>query len=468
MKVKMILPALTSARGKYWRSIKYCLFPPLGLATLAGHLSPDDEIVIQNEHAQRLELDDTPDLVVIQVYVTSSRRAWQIADRYRSRGVRVALGGLHVTACPREALPHADHIFLGPADHSFPQFLADLRAGRARRVYRETARCLHDLPCPRRDLIRRELYLVPNTMVVSRGCPHHCDFCYKDSFYRGGRGFYTQRVDRALDEIASLPGRHVFFLDDHLFGDRPFVERLLDGLIGMGRIWQASSTVQRVLDPGLMEKAAAAGLRSLFVGFESMNHGGLREQGKLHNVGRDYDLAARRLHDLGVMINASFVFGLDGDDESVFERTVNWAVRMGIETATFHILTPYPGTRLHQRMADQGRLLHRNWDLYDTRHAVFQPTGMTPAQLERGYWRAYDEFYRWGSILRGAMTKPTAGGVLRHLAYSGAWKKFDSIWSWIIQAGLVRKMVPLLEHVLSPRPAESSLHLAVQTDAGVL
>lgn len=456
MNVKLILPALTEARGAYWRSIKYRLFPPLGLATLAGHLDVSDHTTLHDEHVQPVATDDQPDLVVIQTYITSARRSYQIADAYRRRGVRVAMGGLHPTACPREALAHADHLFLGPGDDTFPRFLADLRSGRPRRVYRSTTRSLDRLPRPRRDLIDRTRYLVPNTIVVSRGCPHRCDFCYKESFYRGGRSYYTARVDAALAEIVSLPGRHVFFLDDHLFGDRRFAEALLDGMIGMGRVWQAAGTVQTVLTPGLMEKAAAAGLRSLFVGFESIDSASLAEQGKHHNVGRDYDRAARRLHDLGVMINASFVFGFDGDDESVFGRTVNWAVRRGIETATFHVLTPYPGTALYRRMQSQGRLLHRDWDLYDTRHAVFRPARMSPAQLERGYWRAYDEFYRWGSILRAALTKPTAGAALRHVAYSGGWKKLDWIWSAAVRSGLLGRAVPLLEHVLSPRPAEDA------------
>lgn len=451
MHVKMILPALTEARGPYWRSLKYSLFPPLGLATLAGHLGDDDEVTLTDEHVEPLRLDDRPDLVVLEVYATSARRAYAIADGYRRRGVRVAMGGLHATSCPREALAHADHVFLGPGDDSFPRFLSDLAGGRPRRVYRSRVRCLAGLPPPRRDLIARHRYLVPNVVVASRGCPHHCDFCYKDAFYRGGKSFYTAPVDAVLAEIDALPGRHVFFLDDHLFGHRRFAEALLDGLRGMGRVWQAGGTVASVLAPGLMEKAARAGLRSLFIGFETLNQAGLAEQGKAHNLGRDYDRAARRLHDHGVMINASFVFGTDADDASVFDRTVNWAVRAGIETATFHILTPYPGTALHRRMAEQGRLLHRNWDLYDTRHAVFRPARMRPGDLERGYWRAYREFYACASIFRAAATKPTLAGMLRHLAYSGAWKKLDPLWGWLIRSGLLPFAVPALEYVLSPR-----------------
>jgi radical SAM superfamily enzyme YgiQ (UPF0313 family) len=176
--------------------------------------------------------------------------------------------------------------------------------------------------------------LVPNSLVVSRGCPHQCDFCYKSAFFAGGRSFYTQRVDVALAEIESLPGRHLYFLDDHLLGDARFASALFDGMRGMGRLWQAAGTVQSVLQTTLIEKAAAVGLKSLFVGFETLNPESLRARGKLQNLHGDYAAAVRRLHDLGVMVNASFV--------SAWTRTMRAssahrgvAISQGIETATF-------------------------------------------------------------------------------------------------------------------------------------
>jgi radical SAM superfamily enzyme YgiQ (UPF0313 family) len=148
------------------------------------------------------------------------------------------------------------------------------------------------------------------------------------------------------------------------------------------------------------------------------------------------------------MVNGSFVFGMDEDDESVFERTVEWAIRQGIETATFHILTPYPGTALHQRMQREGRLLHSNWDLYDTRHTVYLPARMTPQQLEAGYWRAYRDFYRWSAIWRGAAAKEDWTGRIRHFGYAAGWKKFEPLWDFVIRAKQVASMRPLLERVL--------------------
>src|SRR6516165_5004379 len=406
MKVKMILPALTEAKSPFWRPIKYSLFPPLGLATLAAYLRDDDEVEIKDEHVETSDVVDDvdraagdpmdgtrtagcPDLVVIQVYITSAHRA------YRSR-----------------------------------------------------TRTLSALPPIRRDLIKRDLYLVPNSIVVSRGCPHVCDFCYKEAFFQGGRSFYTQTVEAALAEIDRLPGRHLYFLDDHLFGAPRFASALFEAMRGMGRLWQAAGTVTSVLTPKLIEQAVASGLRSLFVGFETLDPTNLRDQRKYQNLHRSYADAIARLHDLGVMINGSFVFGMDQDDESVFDRTVEWAIGQGIETATFHILTPYPCTALYERISGQGRLLTGDWDLYDTRHAVFRPARMSAEALELGYRRAYRRFYEWRSIARGACTHESLGGGLRHLAYAAGWKKFEPLWDWLIRAKRVSAMLPLLELTL--------------------
>ena len=449
-RVKLILPALTEATSPFWRPIKYSLFPPLGLATLAAYLDPDLEISLQDEHVEKLDLNDQPDLVVIQVYITNAYRAYQIADHYRARGAYVALGGLHVTSLPDEAAAHADSIFLGPGEHIFPQFLEDLAAGVPKRRYQSSVRTLEKLPPIRRDLIQRQRYLVPNSIVVSRGCPHHCTFCYKDAFFEGGRSFYTQRVDDALSEIARLPGRHLYFLDDHLFGSARFARDLFRGMRGMGRVFQGAATVDSILRDDLIEEAAAAGLRSLFVGFETLSSSGLESGGKRQNLGRDYSEVVRRLDSLGIMINGSFVFGLDGDGTEVFSRTVDWAVKSGLTTATFHVLTPYPGTALFTDMAAQGRIVTRNWDLYDTRHVVYRPARLSPEALKRGYDWSYEAFYRWSSIFEGASAHQSTKHCLKHFFYSAGWKKFERAWNLVIRIKQLSQMRPLLEAVLAP------------------
>lgn len=305
------------------------------------------------------------------------------------------------------------------------------------------------MPPIRRDLIKRSQYLVPNSIVVTRGCPHHCEFCYKDAFYRGGRSFYTQSVDAALAEIDCLPGRHLYFLDDHLLGHPRFARQLFEGMRGMNRVFQGAATVDSILRGDLIERAIDAGLRSLFVGFETINDRNLIPSNERQNLGRDYDAAIRRHDRLGVMVNASFVFGLDHDGPDVFDRTVDWAVRQGMTTSTFHIQTPYPGTDLFKRMEREGRILHRDWDRYDTREVVYETRGMTAAQLKAGYDRAYRDFYNLPNIWRGSQQHQTLKHQLKHFAYAAGWKRFEWLWNFLIKTGTVGVMRPALEGVLS-------------------
>jgi radical SAM superfamily enzyme YgiQ (UPF0313 family) len=445
----MILPALTEAKSPYWRPVKYSLFPPLGLATLAAYCDPHDEIDLQDEHVEELNTDDSPDLVVIQVYITNAFRAYALADHYRKKGAYVCLGGLHVSSLPEEAAAHADSIFIGPGEDIFPEFLKDFKTGEAKKIYVNSKRNIETIPPIRRDLIKRHLYLVPNSIVVSRGCPHHCDFCYKDAFFENGKSFYTQRVDAALAEIDRLPGRHLYFLDDHLLGNQKFSSGLFDGMKGMGRLFQGASTVDAILRGDLIEKAAEAGLRSDFVGFETLSETNLHQSNKKQNLGKDYRAAIQRLHSLGIMINGSFVFGLDDDDKDVFKRTVDWAVESGLTTSTFHILTPYPGTRLFKSMEQQNRILHRNWDQYDTRQVVYKTVGLSADELKKGYDWSYRSFYSWSNILRASLQHDELKDRIKHFTYAGGWKKFEPLWNFIIKTKGLNKMLPLLESILS-------------------
>ena len=412
-------------------------------------MGPNDDAEIQDEHVEELYLDDEPDLVVIQVYITNAYRAYRIADHYRKKKCYVLLGGLHVTSLPEEAAEHADTIFLGPGEETFPQFLKDFKRKEHQKRYFSPKRTLTGIPPVRRDLIKRDLYLVPNSIVVTRGCPHHCNFCYKDAFFQGGKGFYTQEVDDALAEIDRLPGKHLYFLDDHLLGNQKFAEGLFEGMKGMNRVFQGASTVDAILRGNLIEKAAEAGMRSVFVGFETLSDKNLHSSNKKQNLGKDYTKAIQRLHNLGIMINGSFVFGMDEDDKDVFKRTVDWGVKMGITTSTYHIMTPYPGTKLFEEMEKSGRILTHNWDLYDTRNVIYKTNKLTAKELKEGYDWAYKEFYSWENIARASLAHEVLRHKIKHFAYAGGWKKFEPLWNFIIKTKHLNQMLPVLEAVLA-------------------
>jgi len=467
LKVKMILPSLTEADSPFWRPIKYSLFPPIGLATLAAYFDPEDEIQLQDQHVEELELDDHPDLVLIQVYITNAYRSYQLADYYRNRGSYVVLGGLHVTSVPHEAALHADTLILGPAEEAFRRFLIDFRCGNAGKMYTSLIRTLDDLPPLRRDLIKRNNYLVPNSLVVSRGCPHHCNFCYKDSFFSGGKSFYTRKIDDALAEIDRLPGRHLYFLDDHLLGSPGFASGLFDGMSGMNRVFQSAATVESILKGNLIEKAAEAGLRSVFVGFETLSSKNLEQSNKVQNLQKDYTAAIKRLHSLGIMINGSFVFGLDDDEEDVFMKTVDWGVENSITTATYHVLTPYPGTRLFKDMQKAGRIQTYNWDLYDTRNVVYKPGKLTPEQLKSGYDLAYESFYSWSNIIKSGFGHDSLIHNLKHFFYTSGWKKFEPLWNFIIKSKHLNDMLPLLEKILCETDKSNQANTQLQNSTNI-
>jgi len=309
---------------------------------------------------------------------------------------------------------------------------------------------------------------VPNSIVVTRGCPYHCSFCYKDAFFEGGKSFYTQVVDDALAEIERLPGRHLYFLDDHLLANQKFAGELFEGMKGMNRLFQGAATVGSVLEGNLIEKAAEAGLRSLFIGFETLSPANLRQSNKKQNLEKDYIKAVNRLHTLGIMINGSFVFGLDADDKDVFKRTVDWGIKNSITTSTYHILTPYPGTQLFKDMESQGRILTRNWNLYDTRNVVYQTRNITSEELKNGYDWAYKEFYNWPNIFKSSFSHESNKHKLKHLLYTGGWKKFEPLWNFLIKTKNLNNMLPLLESILAKVNPEKHKILMAEKEMSLL
>ena len=457
MRVELLLPALTEAKSPFFRPIKYSLFPPLGLATLAAYLSTrTTTCAIQDEHVQELDLDGEPDLVGIEVYVTSARRAYALADDYRARGVRVVLGGLHVTvaagggAAPRRrdrhsARPRRRGRGSSPTRAPAARCSASTAPGRGRSP---ACRAM------RRDLIRRELYLVPNSIVVSRGCPHSCDVLLQGRLLRGrpvvlrpagGRG---PRRDRAPARPAPLLPRR-----PPVRPRAPSPSALFDGMRGMGRLWQAAGTVRR----GASSRPPREGRR-------------VRPAEPLRRV-RD----ARRGQPAGARQAPEPRPRLRrrdppaprprGDGERAASSSASTRTTRRSSTARSSGRSSRASRRRRStcsrrtrarlstaRMEAAGRILHRDWDLYDTRHAVFQPARMTPAQLEDGYRRAYRDFYRWGSILRGAAAKPDWAGRARHAAYAIGWKKCEPAWDALIRARRVGRGLPLLERVLAGAP----------------
>ena len=445
--IAFILPALQEVLAQEFRQIKYSLFPPLSLLTLAGTVPADKyKIIVRDEHVEDIFIDEKVDILVMTVYISSANRAYEISKHYRNRGTKIILGGIHPTTLPEEALQHGDSVCIGPGDFIFPEILEDFENNNLQKIYYgDKSRELSSIPVARRDLMNKNKYLVPNTIVASRGCLYNCDFCYKKSFW--GENYYKFRpLEDIKKELDTLKQNFVFFLDDNLMGNRVEARKLFKLLKNYNFTWQAAASIDTAYTPGFLTEAYESGCRSLFVGFESISKDNMKSANKIQNQKYDYEDAIKRFHDAGIMINGSFVYGLDNDGPGVFEETLEFSIKNKIETATFHILTPFPGTKLFKDMEEGGRILHYNWDKYDTRHAVYKPLLMSPKELEKGYWWSYKEFYSYKSIFQrsSGLTNP-----LKRLAYNIAWKKMDGIWDFIIKHDFLKYIIPLFEKGLA-------------------
>jgi len=416
-------------------ALKTHMAPPLALLVLGALTPRQHEVELVDENIERVRFDDLPDLVGITVKVDSARRAWEIADAYRAHGVRVVLGGVHVTACPDENLPHADAIVLGQAEGVWQQVLADTAAGRLQRVYcQEIPPDLASSPPPRWELLAGKNYLYTNTITVSRGCPWRCDFCYNSS-PGVAAAFRTKPLANILREIESLRTRHVLFIDDNLIGNHAFARDLLTALKPLGLTWHAAVSADIGRDDELLDLMCTSGGQSLFIGFETINAENLSACGKRQNRVEDYAQTISKIHERGMMVNASIVFGFDHDGPEVFDLTRDWLIAQRVETMTAHILTPYPGTRLHRRLLAEQRITDHDLNHYSTSRAVFQPAKMSPAALEAGYRRLYKEFYSWTNILRRVPVHPRQRRA--YFLFNLLYRKYGR---WVAALGLLGLM----------------------------
>ncbi len=423
MHVKLVSPKLSMRpMDSAW---KVRMSPPLSLLVLGALTPARHRVTLADENVGRIRLDDRPGLVGLTVKADTFERSCRIARAYRRRGVPVVMGGIHPTACPEDCAPHADAVVVGEAEPTWARLLGDAEAGRLRPLYRPAGPVdPAAIPVPRWDLLLPDRYLFTNTVRVGRGCPWRCDFCYNSSPNLDAR-YRIKPLDRIVSEIESLGTRHVLFIDDNFIGCPARVRALLPVLRGMGLTWHAAVSADIGRREGLLDAMAGAGCRSLFIGFETVNEENLQRCHKVQNRIGQYGRTIARIHARGIMVNASVVFGFDADDETVFDRTVDWLTARRVATMTAHILTPYPGTRLHRRLEAAGRLLHRDLSRYNTAYAVFRPARMSPAALEAGYRRAYARFYSWANILRRRPESPAQRAAF--LAFNLVYRKFGKL-----------------------------------------
>jgi radical SAM superfamily enzyme YgiQ (UPF0313 family) len=407
MKIQLLSPAgeiHRNSTGIFKTALRYA---PLTLTTLAAQVPAElnAEITIQDEGVQPLDLDFDADLVGITAITGTALRAYDVADELRRKGRTVVIGGVHATLLPDEAARHADAIVLGYAEKSWPRLLRDFAAGRLERRYTQsTGRVLEGVPVARRDLLARRRYATVNSIEATRGCPHKCDFCVVPTAWTN---IYAHRpVNEVIAELETFERRHAVFIDLSPVEDVNYAKALYRAMIPLGFRWIGLSTTRIAEDDELLKLASQSGCKGLLIGFESISQATLNATHKQFHAAAKYAEVVRKLHDHGIGIQGCFVFGFDTDDESVFERTVEFVDKTKIDLPRYAVMTPFPGTGLYRRLEREGRLLHRHWPLYDVEHVVFEPRNMSPERLQEGLEWSWRQSYSWRSLARRVTGAP--------------------------------------------------------------
>jgi radical SAM superfamily enzyme YgiQ (UPF0313 family) len=416
MKVAFVMPSL---HGRPSRDA----MAPLCFAALQARTAPGVETVLFDERLEPVPLDADVDLVALSVETYTARRAYQIAAAYRARGIAVVMGGHHPTLVPEESLAHADAVVAGEAERTWPRLLDDFARGRMQRLYRETE------PVPLagarfdRSIFRGRRYAGLTLVQYGRGCRHACDFCSIHAFY--GTRMRQRPVGEVADEIAREAGGHVFFVDDNLFVDAGRARELCEALLPLRIRWSCQTSIDLLRDRELVRLMAHSGCTVALIGFESLEAANLEQMRKgwaLRAGG--YADCVRALHDAGIQVYGTFVFGYDRDTPRSFDRTVEFALDQRLFLANFNPLTPMPGTALDGRLRREGRLIHERWWLmpgYRYGEAAFHPRGMSADELTEGCYRARSRFYSRSSIARRLLASPrTLANPRRVAIYLGA------------------------------------------------
>jgi radical SAM superfamily enzyme YgiQ (UPF0313 family) len=403
MKIALIYPS-------FGAKLRATQLEPLTMAALAGLTPPDVEIAFWDDRIEDIPYDDPVDLAALSVQTFTAKRAYEIAREFRKRNILVVLGGFHASFMPEEAHAHADAVVIGEAEELWPVVLKDLRQGCLKRTYGPSSRSDLKGLIYRREIFRGKRYLPVRLVEFGRGCPSACNFCSVSSFFHQRK--QCRPVEEVVEEIRQLPQRAIMFVDDNMIADKETAKRLFQALKPLKKRWMAQTGIDIATDNDLLDLAAASGCYGLMIGFESLNDLNLRQMGKSAAYNQtNFEHAIRRIHDRGIKICASFLFGYDEDDRSVFSSTLAFAVKKRFVLGLFCHLMPFPGTAFYEQLRDQNRLLNEKWWLatgYRWGDVVFRPKRLTDRELSDGCKWSRLQFYALSNILRRMVIKANA------------------------------------------------------------
>lgn len=405
--------AIVSPSGKErkWdRGSGKVLTPPLALPLIAGLTPPGIDVLLFDGNEAAIDIDaiaDWADWVAITYMTASARRAQYIGDALRAKRKRipVIVGGIHPSVVPDDAAEHADAVVVGEAEPVWETVIEDLQAGNLQpRYYSGTSYDLVGQPRARRDLLKTDRYQTVNVVQTARGCPHGCLFCSVGGIF--GRRCRFRPVSEVIDELRSLGDGWVGFVDDNITVNLSRAMELFEAMIPLKLRWVSQGDLGMAEHPELLRLAKLSGCQAMYIGLESVSDANLQATKKSPNIGLDMPGAIRKIHKAGIEIIGSFVLGLDGDDPSVFKRTSAFARKNKLVAAQFSVLTPYPGTAVHEQLEAEGRIFERDWSYYTMSDVVFRPKGMTVDELREGQHETYRSFYSLMSIAERNLIRP--------------------------------------------------------------
>ncbi len=397
MKITFIVPAIgKKPEQKYIGTWK---MEPLTYGTLSALTPNEIEIDLYDDRIELIDYDIDTDLVVLSVETYTAKRAYAIAQRFRERQIPVVLGGYHVTLCPEEASLYSDCIVIGNAEGVWEQLLSDLKLGQLQKAYQGQA--FYQRKCVDRSLYQGKKYLPITLVETGRGCCHDCDFCAITHYYHT---YHKRDIDLIIGDLAASPHKHVFLVDDNLMADKANAKALFKAMIPLGIKWAGQGTLAMAKDPELLNLMKKSGCELMLIGFESLEQDNLKQMNKSFNLtlGEQNELV-KRIHDAGIGIYATFVFGYDHDTLATIENTVRFAKKHNFYTAAFNHLLPFPGTPLYTRLLEQKRLIYDKWwlaDDYTYGELAFVPKLMPAERLSTMCRQARKEFASFPTVLK--------------------------------------------------------------------
>jgi len=405
MRIRLIYPSYNfythESIENYNHRRRKTIFPPLNIALLASLTPTKHQLELVDENVLVRDVDAEVDLVGLSAMTGTAPRMYQLADEYRKLGVKVVLGGSHVTAMPEEASGHADAVVVGEADEIWQQVLSDFETGSYQCIYRQKGfSSLNNLHTLRRNLLPAGGYYMPRSIQTSRGCPYNCSFCSVTSTF--GSRYRNRPIEDVIEEIKETAGSSlVIFTDDNILAHKPRAKELFRALKELNILWASQCSINNGNDPELLRLAFESGCRGFFVGIESISSASLKAMNKERvNKPEEYSRLIENFRKNGIRLLGAFIFGLDTDDVHTFQKTVQFAVNSKLDLAQFSVLTPYPGTAVYDQFKREGRLLHTRWEYYHGGSVVFQPYRMSPMQLRQGTQWAWRKFYSFNSKMK--------------------------------------------------------------------